>query len=117
MSLRRVPGVYAIRALQWRITGRSEGEAVEEYDTVKALSLARSAAMFGSGTTVWDVYNVNDTTKSQPYVLKRLWRDESPSLENDMIPDGLEDSPVVRIVWSRDAYLADETREDVLVVI
>ncbi|EIN08098.1 hypothetical protein PUNSTDRAFT_144526 [Punctularia strigosozonata HHB-11173 SS5] len=100
---------------KWRITVRSQNGEVEVFETVKALSLARSAAMFGSGSTVWDVYNVKDTEKL--YVLKRLWRDDTAGLEADMIPGGLGNSPVVQILWSRDAYLDGGIRDETLGVI
>ncbi|EIN05137.1 hypothetical protein PUNSTDRAFT_146039 [Punctularia strigosozonata HHB-11173 SS5] len=97
---------------KWRITVRSQGGEVEVFETVKALSLARSAAMFGSGSTVWDVYNIKDTEKL--YALKRLWRDDKAGFEADMVPGGLGNSPVVQILWSRDAYLDGGIRDETL---
>ncbi|EIN08906.1 hypothetical protein PUNSTDRAFT_113506 [Punctularia strigosozonata HHB-11173 SS5] len=94
----------SIYRTRWQITVRRPDGAIQVFRTVEPLSLSRSAVMCGSGTTVWEVQDV-DTKEF--FSLKRMWRIAGSPLEADLRPDLPDDAPVVKILYSVDAYVGD----------
>ncbi|EIN05078.1 hypothetical protein PUNSTDRAFT_116020 [Punctularia strigosozonata HHB-11173 SS5] len=92
----------SIYKTRWEITVQRPDQSKQVFRTVDSLSLARSGVMCSSGTTVWEV---QDVETKEFFVLKKLWRLAGSALEADLLPDLPDDAPVVKIVYSVDAYV------------